>query len=126
VASLSEYDQILFEDDEKNRMQESLELFETIVSQPEFDGKPIFLLLTKRDVLEIKLKVSPLSKLFPEFSGGSQLASAIEFITEEFLKRAPTGVRERILEFDLNAFSKDEVGRVCKSIQEHLCSTLEV
>jgi hypothetical protein len=126
VASLSEYDQTLFEDEEKNRMQESLELFETIVSNPAFQTKPVYLILTKRDVLENKLNFSPLHRTFPEFSGESQLESAIEFIVGEYLRRAPAGVRQRVRVFDLNTFNKDEVVKVFRRIQEDMCSILDV
>ena len=50
IASLSEYDQVLYEDRTKNRMEESLQLFEGICKLPWFKNTPIILFLNKQDL----------------------------------------------------------------------------
>nr|GMD90061.1 guanine nucleotide-binding protein alpha-1 subunit [Ipomoea batatas] len=58
-AAISEYDQTLFEDANKNRMMESKELFEWILKQPCFEKTSFMLFLNKFDLFEKKvLKVS--------------------------------------------------------------------
>ena len=52
-----------------NRMKESLALFEAIVSYPWFRKSSIILFLNKKDLLEEKIMVSPLSGYFPEYTG---------------------------------------------------------
>merc|ERR1712190_370433 len=47
VAAISEYDQVLFEDESTNRMQEALNLFEEISNSPWFKDTSIILFLNK-------------------------------------------------------------------------------
>jgi hypothetical protein len=60
VAALSEYDQVLEEDNETNRMVESLKLFEDTINNDWFNRKPIILFLNKVDIFEKKLEYSNL------------------------------------------------------------------
>jgi len=56
VAASSEYDQVLFEDSNKNRMAEAAELFDSIVrSGKYFETSGITLFLNKDDVLRTKI-----------------------------------------------------------------------
>jgi len=60
VASLSSYDQVLFEDGKTNRVVEALNLFEEISNSKWFINSDIMLFLNKRDLFEekwIKLKI---------------------------------------------------------------------
>src|SRR3954467_7976686 len=50
IASLSEYDQVLAEDRSRNRLKESLDLFEGIINLPWFNDAPIILFLNKDDL----------------------------------------------------------------------------
>ena len=45
IASLNEYDQVLAEDRTRNRLKESLDLFEGIINLPWFKEAPIILFL---------------------------------------------------------------------------------
>lgn len=69
VAAVSEYDEVLFEDEWTNRMHEALVLFESICNSRWFSTTPIILFLNKIDVLERKLKTSPVTKYFPDYPG---------------------------------------------------------
>lgn len=69
VAAVSEYDEVLFEDEWTNRMHEALVLFESICNSRWFSTTPIILFLNKIDVLERKLKTSPVKRYFPEYRG---------------------------------------------------------
>ncbi|KAF5102664.1 hypothetical protein DV451_001763 [Geotrichum candidum] len=55
VAAVSEYDEVLFEDEWTNRMHESLSLFESICQSRWFHATPIILFLNKIDILKRKL-----------------------------------------------------------------------
>ncbi|GAB5373353.1 hypothetical protein AAMO2058_001743900 [Amorphochlora amoebiformis] len=70
VASLSEYDQVLIEDPNKNRMIDSLTLFEGILSLVWFSFTPVILFLNKNDVFQEKIKVSELGRIFGDYHGG--------------------------------------------------------
>lgn len=53
----------------KNRMQESLKLFDSICNNKWFTDTSIILFLNKKDLFEEKIKKSPLTICFPEYTG---------------------------------------------------------
>jgi len=55
VAALSEFDQVLYEDDTQNRMIEAIDLFKQIVNSKWFASTSMILFLNKKDLFEIKL-----------------------------------------------------------------------
>jgi len=67
LAAASEYDQVLEEDHTENRMEESLNLFRTILSYHWFKNSAIALFLNKKDLLEEKIQTSHLEDHFPRF-----------------------------------------------------------
>lgn len=67
LAAASEYDQVLEEDSTENRMEESLSLFKTIISYHWFSNSSIVLFLNKKDLLEEKIKTSPIEDYLPDF-----------------------------------------------------------
>jgi len=87
VAAISEYDQVLYEDESVNRLTEALNLFEKICESKFFKDMPVILFLNKRDLFAQKLKKKPLSTLFPEFKG-DDYEKATKFLEKEFFKRA--------------------------------------
>eukprot|EP01080_Neovahlkampfia_damariscottae_P005420 gene5420-9233_t len=87
VASLSDYDQNCYEDSTKNRMLESLEVFEQSINGEWFRDTPIILILNKKDVLEKKMKdKNGLKDTFSDYEGGQNFENAIEFIKQKFRK----------------------------------------
>ncbi|MEQ2182035.1 hypothetical protein GOODEAATRI_017884 [Goodea atripinnis] len=69
LAALSEYDQVLYESQNENRLRESLALFETITSSVWFQESSTILFLNKKDLLAEKITKSNLSTYFPDYSG---------------------------------------------------------
>lgn len=69
LAAISEYDQVLIEDESMNRVKEALTLFESICNSPYFLKTSMILFLNKKDLFEQKLAVSPLSTFFEDFQG---------------------------------------------------------
>ncbi|XP_040177722.1 guanine nucleotide-binding protein subunit alpha-11 isoform X2 [Rana temporaria] len=67
LVALSEYDQVLVESDNENRMEESKALFRTIITYPWFQNSSVILFLNKKDLLEDKIMYSHLVDYFPEF-----------------------------------------------------------
>lgn len=59
VAAISEYDQVLFEDQHTNRQLEALNLFKEICDSDWFQKKSMILFLNKRDVFRKKLTYIP-------------------------------------------------------------------
>ncbi|XP_076356657.1 guanine nucleotide-binding protein G(q) subunit alpha-like [Tachypleus tridentatus] len=90
LVALSEYDQILFESDNENRMEESKALFKTIITYPWFQNSSVILFLNKKDLLEEKIMYSHLIDYFPEFDGPKQdHIAAREFILQMYLDQSP-------------------------------------
>lgn len=67
LVALSEYDQMLYEDESVNRMQEALNLFDSICNSRWFTKTSIILFLNKIDLFKEKVKSSPIQKFFPAF-----------------------------------------------------------
>jgi GTPase SAR1 family protein len=90
LAALSEYDQVLVESDNENRMEESKALFRTIITYPWFTNSSVILFLNKKDLLEEKIMHSHLVDYFPEFDGPKRDAQAArEFILKMYVDLNP-------------------------------------
>ncbi|XP_002121062.2 guanine nucleotide-binding protein G(q) subunit alpha isoform X1 [Ciona intestinalis] len=90
LVALSEYDQVLVEAGNENRMEESKALFRTIITYPWFDGSSVILFLNKKDLLEEKIAYSDLADYFPQFDGPPKNADAArEFILGMFVELNP-------------------------------------
>jgi len=90
LVALSEYDQVLVEANNENRMEESKALFLTIISYPWFRESSVILFLNKIDILEEKILTSDLQDYFPQYEGPKQDADAArEFILSMFIELNP-------------------------------------
>ncbi|XP_003742733.1 guanine nucleotide-binding protein subunit alpha-11 [Galendromus occidentalis] len=86
LVAVSEYDQVLLEKDNVNRMEESLALFKLIISYKWFQNASMILFLNKKDLLEEKIANSHLADYFPEYTGPKADAyQARQFILDMFL-----------------------------------------
>jgi len=87
VTALSEYDQVLYEDEDVNRMTESINLFDQTCNNKVFKGKTIIIFLNKRDIFQEKIKKVPLTKCFPDYTGPNTFEDASKYILDQFLSR---------------------------------------
>lgn len=85
IVAMSEYNLFLAEDRTRNRMEESLCLFEGIVMMEWFQNSAFILFLNKRDLFEIKIKKVDIADYFMEYTGGLDYDAGVEFIKEEYL-----------------------------------------
>ncbi|KAF9141188.1 MAG: guanine nucleotide-binding protein subunit alpha [Linnemannia gamsii] len=85
LVAISEYDQLLFEDETVNRMQEALTLFDSICNSRWFVKTSIILFLNKIDRFKEKLPISPMRKYFPDFEGGDDYDLASQYILQRFV-----------------------------------------
>lgn len=101
-VALSEYDQVLLEESNqvsstlrkssceadqcspKNRMMESLVLFDSVVNSRWFMRTSIILFLNKVDLFKAKLARSPLGSYFPDYSGGNDANRAAKYLLWRF------------------------------------------
>ena len=87
ISSLSSYDEILVDDDNKNRMVDALELFNETVNHGNFAKLPFILLLNKIDLFERKLNVKiKIRDYFPDFKEHNNLKHGKEFFRLKFEK----------------------------------------
>jgi len=86
VGVLSEYDLVLYEDENMNRMEETLNLFDEICNSRWFRETSIILFLNKRDVFQEKIKKVPLTvcPVFIDYAGANTYESGCELIETTF------------------------------------------
>jgi len=84
-VSMSEYDQMLYEDISVRRTDESMKLFEEICNSKWFGEVDIILFLNKYDLFREKIQVSDMKQAFPDYDGGLDLKKAREFLTNKYL-----------------------------------------
>eukprot|EP01147_Barroeca_monosierra_P005498 gene5498-7190_t len=90
ISAANEYDQVLAEDGETNRMKESVALFSQIIGYWWFRDTSFVLFLNKQDLLEEKIKRSSLKKHFPEFKGrDGDYDAARAFIQDLYFREKP-------------------------------------
>lgn len=85
-VSLSEYDQLLLEDQGQNRFQESLVLYDNVVNSRWFARTSVVLFLNKIDLFAEKIKKVPLETYFPDYTGGQDINKAAKYILWRFVQ----------------------------------------
>eukprot|EP00479_Gromia_sphaerica_P011755 TRINITY_DN5939_c0_g1_i2.p1 TRINITY_DN5939_c0_g1~~TRINITY_DN5939_c0_g1_i2.p1 ORF type:complete len:297 (-),score=67.76 TRINITY_DN5939_c0_g1_i2:136-1026(-) len=89
VVAISEYDQLCFEDEETNRLDEALKVFTMVSNSKHFEKTPIILLFNKVDLFKIKLEMQ-LPFDFEDYQGPQDYGSITNFIREKFESRNAT------------------------------------
>lgn len=84
VTALSDYNQMCIEDDKTNRMVESLNLFESITTNPIFSKTPMIIFFNKTDLFREKIEKFPLAVQFSDYTGGNNYNKACQYIKEKF------------------------------------------
>lgn len=97
IENLAGYNQVLFEDAQKNRMYESLELFADITHRHVFQSTPFFLFLNKKDLFESMISDVGLDSCFPEFQGGQDLTRSLQYVEYKFREQLPIARRKELM-----------------------------
>jgi len=108
ICAISEYNQVLYEDDETNRIQESLDLFESYINNEYLRGSIVFLFLNKIDIFKEKIKEIDLKCAFSDYKGGKDYNNATKYIEEKFMERNNFD-KERLHIFYLNSLDTEIV-----------------
>ena len=87
VVGMSEYDQMLLEDESANRMVEALELFDDICNNVYFIKSALILFLNKKDLFLDKIKIKKISdqEPFSDFTGGDSYDAGIAYFLKKFI-----------------------------------------
>ena len=90
LAAINEYDQVLAEDGQTNRLEESVHLFGEIVNFQWFKDTTVVLFLNKKDLFEEKIKSgrSQVSDYFPDCPG-NDYESAENYFKQLFEAQNP-------------------------------------
>lgn len=83
-VDLSQYDEVLLEESDQNRIEETLLLFDSVVNSRWFSRTSIILLLCNVGYFREKLKHKPLSNYFPDYSGGDDVNRASKYLLWRF------------------------------------------
>ncbi|XP_063224998.1 guanine nucleotide-binding protein subunit alpha homolog [Bacillus rossius redtenbacheri] len=88
LVSSSEFDQVLLEDRRTNRLEESRNIFDTIVNNRVFQSVSIILFLNKTDLLaeKVRSRETDVRLYFPDFAGDPHsLRDVQEFVLDMFV-----------------------------------------
>jgi len=118
-AALHEYDLKMFEDENHNRMLESLSLFDQIINCRWFKDTPIILFLNKLDLFEEKITKVNLQEYFNEYEGGPNKEEAIMFIKTKFLSLNRSENR-KIQVYTITATDTNNIKYVFAAVKENL------
>ncbi|KAF5940429.1 hypothetical protein HYC85_021596 [Camellia sinensis] len=131
IAIVSRYDQTLFEDESKNRMMETKELFDWVLKQPCFEKTSFMLFLNKFDIFEKKVLKVPLNvcEWFKDYqsvsTGKQEIEHAYEFVKKKFEElyfqsTAPDRVDRVFKIYRTNALDQKLVKKTFKLVDETL------
>jgi len=87
VASLSCYDQYLFEQSDVNAMHESINLFDEVINSKWFRVASMILFLNKIDIFKDKMARRSLQVCFAEYSGDNSPQDGAIYIENQFLAK---------------------------------------
>lgn len=90
VAAISEYDQMLYEDENTNRIIEALELFDEICNSRWFRETAMILFLNKSDLFQKKIQKVTLRVCFPEYDGEDNYKEGSEYLRLKFMQKNRT------------------------------------
>ena len=117
VAAISEYDQVLYEDENTNRIVEALNLFEEICNSRWFRETSVILFLNKRDLFADKCKKVSLSVCFPEYTGDDSYEAGVEFLQEQFELRN-RNTDKQVYTHVTCATDTDNIGAVFNAVKD--------
>ncbi|XP_062263360.1 guanine nucleotide-binding protein subunit alpha-13b isoform X1 [Platichthys flesus] len=119
LVSSSEYDQVLMEDRQTNRLSESLNIFETIVNNRVFSNVSIILFLNKTDLLEEKVKQVSIKDYFHEFSGDpTSLADVQRFLVDCFRKKRREQLQKPLYHHFTTAINTENIRLVFRDVKD--------
>jgi len=86
VVAMNEYDQVMEEDGQTNRMMDALKTWEDVVNNEHMLKVPAILFLNKKDLFKDKIENVDLDACFPDYRGGKNYEKATEFLERKFME----------------------------------------
>jgi len=125
-VAISEYDQVLREDEETNRMMESLALFETLVNSNWFQNTSFLIFFNKMDLFEEKIKHKDLTCCFPDYPGGKNADAAKEYIQKKFLATDKFPQKRSLFSYFTCATDTTQIRTIFDSVRRIIVSKILV
>lgn len=129
VASLTAYNQFLYEDENVNRLEESLQVFGKLLNDDStFDEACIVLFLNKSDLFKEMCKKTPISKCIPEYKGDETEEAQFEFIKSLYmgklkkkpLKKGKEAVARKVFTHKTCATNTDQIKIIFDAVNQHV------
>ncbi|KFP56855.1 Guanine nucleotide-binding protein subunit alpha-13, partial [Cariama cristata] len=119
LVSSSEFDQVLMEDRQTNRLTESLNIFETIVNNRVFSNVSIILFLNKTDLLEEKVQKVSIKDYFPEFEGNPHcLIDVQKFLVDCFRTKRRDQQQKPLYHHFTTAINTENIRLVFRDVKD--------
>lgn len=127
VAALSAYDQVLYEDENTNRMVEAIDLFGKICNAQWFKDTSLILFLNKKDLFVDKIKITDPKDVvtannerpWSDYDGGLDYDNGVDYFTAKFLEQNQTPETHGVTPHQTCATDTDAVKVVfdtCKAV----------
>jgi len=116
-ASLVEYDQVLREDSTRNRMEETVLVWEEISRSSLTKDMALILLLNKSDLLKDKVKKHTIKSFFKDYTGPDTFDESANYIKQYFLSKV---VARDVFPHIICAVDTDNVKLVWQDIRENI------
>jgi GTPase SAR1 family protein len=118
VVSISEFDQYIPESNaQKTYLQDSLELFSAVNEDSGFlKDKPIILFLNKLDVFKERYSLEKFKASFPDYGSPDDAENAIQYIEDEFKKRA----NQKIFVYRVSAVDENCIVDLVQNVKESI------
>ncbi|KAI8869627.1 G protein alpha subunit [Ramicandelaber brevisporus] len=119
-VAISEYDQPLLEDASRNRMHDSLYLFDIIIRSRWLMAASVILFLNKIDIFKRKIMISPLTACFPEYNGGASVENGVDFISHQFVTICERNNNRQVYSHITEATNTSSIALVFAAVKETL------
>ncbi|CAI5450602.1 unnamed protein product [Caenorhabditis angaria] len=116
ITAISEYDQVLFEDETTNRMIESMQLFNSICNSTWFISTAMILFMNKKDLFMEKIQRVNITTAFPDYEGGQNYEEAVAFIKSKFAELNLNPDKKTIYMHETCATDTNQVQLVISSV----------
>jgi GTPase SAR1 family protein len=84
VFALSAYNEVLYEANTVNAMQEALSVFEKTVNLETFERIDVILFMNKSDLFREKLKTVPITEYFKDYTGSQDFDQCVQYIRDQY------------------------------------------
>uniref|UniRef100_A0AC35TWB6 Guanine nucleotide-binding protein G(I) subunit alpha n=1 Tax=Rhabditophanes sp. KR3021 TaxID=114890 RepID=A0AC35TWB6_9BILA len=124
VVAVSEYNEVLFEDETTNRMTESMRLFESICNSKWFNKTSIILFLNKKDLFAEKVRNQSINYLFKDYKGPDHdYDASMTFISTKFEDLNATKAHKQMYVHHTCATDTNQVQLILDSVVSMIVQT---